>query len=105
MKGFLAVLICLATLIGFCYLVETSDWNKRQREEAAAQRRADAKPRLVSEGADGCKVYAFKPADRWLYFSRCPQSQTSTTNEWSVTTGAGKTARTHTETMRIEASQ
>jgi hypothetical protein len=51
-------------------------------------------PRKVNE-ANGCEVWAFKPADRWLYFTRCG-AKTETTNAWnecrSVTTG--KTTRT-----------
>jgi hypothetical protein len=45
-----------------------------------AQRVADAKPRPVSRSDDGCVVYAFKPQDRWLYFTRCSGAQTTTTN-------------------------
>lgn len=92
----------LVALVLFIVSIERSDWAKAERAAEAAQRAADAKPRLVSSGADGCKVYAFRPGDRWLYFTRCPQSQTSTSNEWTVTTGAGKTARTHTESMSID---
>lgn len=105
MKGFLCVVAALGALVSFIVMIERSDWAKAERAAEAAQRRADAKPRLVSDGADGCKVYAFKPGDRWLYFTSCPQRLTSTTNEWAVTTGAGKNAQTRTETMSIDAGK
>ncbi|MDW3683928.1 hypothetical protein RA280_19700 [Cupriavidus sp. CV2] len=103
MKGFLCVVGALFALVLVIVSIERSDWMKEERAAEVAQRRADAKPRLVSDGADGCKVYAFKPGERWLYFTSCPQRLTSTTNEWTVTTGAGKTSRTHTESLSIDA--
>lgn len=55
-----------------------------------AQRVADAKPRPVSRSDDGCVVYAFKPQDRWLYFTRCDGKQTTTVNVHTECTGSGK---------------
>jgi hypothetical protein len=55
----------------------------RQAEEAAkaARRRAEETPHVVRE-ADGCKVYAFLSGDRYHYFTRCPDSKTTTEASW-----------------------
>lgn len=64
-----------------------------ERKAEEHQRLEDRKPRKVSE-ANGCEVWAFKPGDRWQYFTRCG-AVTQTTNVWeecrSVT--SGKTTR------------
>ncbi|WP_289241294.1 hypothetical protein [Delftia sp.] len=65
-----------------------------QRRQEEAKARADEKlPRKVNE-ANGCEVWAFKPADRWLYFTRCGAS-TETVNTWDEcrTVQSGKTSR------------
>ena len=75
-------------------------WNEG-RPETVAKRQADAAkeaqnklPRKVNE-ANGCEVWAFKPSDRWLYFTRCAAA-TETTNTWDEcrTVSQGKTTRT-----------
>lgn len=55
----------------------------RQAEEAAkaARRRAEEAPHVIRE-ADGCKVYAFLSGDRYHYFTRCPDSKTTTDASW-----------------------
>ena len=68
---------------------------KGQKKEA--QRIAEITPRKVSE-ANGCTVYAFKPSDRWLYFTKCANSETTTQNQYTVR--SGKTS--HTETLEIQ---
>lgn len=71
-----------------------TDGPERRDAERAKEAAENAKPRKVSE-ANGCEVWAFKPGDRWQYFTRCG-STTQTTNTWdecrSVT--SGKTTRT-----------
>jgi uncharacterized protein (DUF2252 family) len=62
-------------------------------QQQQAQRAADAKPRPVSRSDDGCVVYAFKPQDRWLYFTRCEGKQTTTTNVHQECTSNGKHRR------------
>lgn len=64
----------------------SAERDRKQQE----QRVADAKPRPVSHSTDGCTVYAFKPQDRWLYFTRCAGAQTSTMNVERVCNGSGK---------------
>lgn len=65
----------------FIYFAEDIAASTAERDrQQQAQRVADAKPRPVSSSADGCTVYAFKPQDRWLYFTRCSGAQTTTTN-------------------------
>jgi len=62
-----------------------------------ATRAAEVAPRKISS-ADGCTVYAFKPQERWLYFTKCEMAETTTQNSYSVQ--YGKTTRT--ETMEIK---
>lgn len=53
------------------------------RERACIEeRRQERTPRFYADAPDGCKVYTFKPGDRWLYFTRCPNSKTSTETTW-----------------------
>ena len=55
----------------------------RQADEAAkaARRRAEETPHVIRD-ADGCKVYAFLSGDRYHYFTRCPDSKTTTDSSW-----------------------
>ena len=71
-----------------------SEWYQKQEQERqqknheiAVQERT---PRLVSEAADGCKVFTFK-TDRWYYYTRCPNSVTTTNTTY--TTSCGKNCR------------
>ena len=59
-----------------------------------AQIEQDKLPRKISE-ANGCEVWAFKPEDHWLYFTRC-DARTETTNSWEVcrSVNQGKSTRT-----------
>lgn len=67
--------------------------SEKARDAAhAAQYRADATPHVIRE-VDGCKVYAFKAADYWHYFTRCGDN-TVTEGHHGETTGSGKTRRT-----------
>lgn len=72
----------------------TSEWYKKQEQEKAQKRHEQAvrerTPRLVSEAADGCKVFTFK-TDRWYYYTRCPNSVTTTNTTY--TTSCGKNCR------------
>ena len=61
------------------------------------QHDVEVTPRRVSS-ADGCTVYAFKPQERWLYFTKCDNAETTTQNQWTV--HSGKTH--HEETMEIK---
>lgn len=70
--------ICAGFFIYFAEDIAASTAERDRQQQA--QRVADAKPRPVSSSADGCTVYAFKPQDRWLYFTRCSGAQTTTTN-------------------------
>ena len=96
----------------FCIGLAWCAWEKRDTPEnlakAAAeekqkqdQRQLEITPRKVSS-ADGCTVYAFKPSDRWLYFTKCENAEATTHNEWTVSTGSGKTHSSHTESMEIK---
>lgn len=67
---------------------------KAFKAQQVAQVEADKLPRKTSE-ANGCEVWAFKPADRWLYFARCG-NRTETVNTWKTCrqVQSGKTTRT-----------
>lgn len=67
------------------------------KEAKQKQRQLDAVPRKLSS-VDGCTVYTFKPQDRWLYFTKCENVETTTTNEYIVK--SGKTTRV--EQMEIK---
>ena len=90
----------IALLLGSGGFVSFIVWYEH-RPETVANRAADAariedekKPRKVND-ANGCEVWDFKPADRWLYFTRC-SARTETTNTWDVchSVSQGKTTRT-----------
>lgn len=76
------------------YLVETSPETVERRRQEAAKVESEKLPRKVNE-ANGCEVWAFKPGDRWLYFTRCA-TRTETVNSWDVCRSVqqGKTTRT-----------
>jgi hypothetical protein len=78
------------------YKCNTSEWYKADQARDAAQARAEATPHVIRE-ADGCKVYAFKAGDRTHYFTRCPDSKTSTESSW--TERHGKSTVTKSETI------
>lgn len=73
---------------------------KRAESEAqrAAEKRARLQPRVIRE-VDGCKVYAFEAEDRWKYFTRCPNSSTTTESDWIER--HGKTSRVVTENIEV----
>lgn len=94
--------------IVFCGFVWAASKSWDTPEQAAAHKAEverrhleEITPRKVSS-ADGCTVYAFKPQDRWLYFTKCEKAETTTVNQWTVNTGSGKTHSSHEETMEIK---
>lgn len=80
MKAFLAALAFAAAFVGFGVWYENRPEAVAQRAAEAARIAAERLPRKVNE-ANGCEVWAFKPADRWLYFTRCG-AKTETTTAW-----------------------
>jgi hypothetical protein len=93
-------LIKLAVVVGLCvfgvHACNTSDWYQASQRAEAAQAAANRKPHVIRE-ADGCKVYAFTADGRTHFFTRCPDSRTSTESSW--TESHGKTHVTKTETI------
>ncbi len=73
-----------------------SGWYQKSMAESIQQDATDAQPRVIRE-VDGCKVYTFKSGDRWHYFTRCPNAQTTTESPYSVR--VGKTTQTKIETI------
>lgn len=73
--------------------------HKHAIEQAQTEaRRKDRIPRFYSDAPDGCKVFTFKPEDRWLYFTRCPGAKTSTETTWTESCGKNCT-RTASQTI------
>lgn len=70
-----------------------------RRAKAAAERREQT-PHVVRE-ADGCKVYAFKSEGRHHYFTRCPDSRTTTESSWEECRTSGKITHCETKTENI----
>lgn len=101
-------LVCFAVTVVFAYfsyqgttpahLAEV----EADRRAAAERERKERTPHVVRE-ADGCKVYAWKGGDRYHYFTRCPDSRTSTQQNWQECTGTGKhrTCKDMTETIEV----
>lgn len=58
-----------------------------QEAKRIEERRQERTPRFYADAPDGCKVYTFKPGDRWLYFTRCPNAKTSTETSWTEQCG------------------
>lgn len=90
MKYFITIV-----LAGIAFLVWVVTWpltpaGRETVARQAQQKQDDRLPRKTSE-AGGCEVWAFKPADRWLYFTRC-DVRTTTANTWQEcrTTQAGR---------------
>ena len=88
-----------------------TDWFD-QRPETIARKAAEAEriaaerlPRKVNE-ANGCEVWAFKPSDRWLYFTRCA-TKTETVNTWDLcrSVTSGKTTRTECTPQSMAVTQ
>lgn len=103
----------LVWLIGFMIYDTKYDQQAiadRQAEAAreAAQRKANETPHVVRE-ADGCKVYAFLSGDRYHYFTRCPDSKTTTDTSWdechSEMVGKVSTRKCVTKSEAIEVTK
>lgn len=81
---------------------------KADAAQQIAQRRANETPHVVRE-ADGCKVYAFLSGDRYHYFTRCPDSRTTTDRSWdechSEMVGKVSTRKCVTKSESIEVTR
>jgi hypothetical protein len=93
-KWLLIIFAGIASAVGFIVYYESRPETIQTRKEEAKARADEKLPRKVNE-ANGCEVWAFKPADRWLYFTRCGASNTETVNTWDEcrTVQSGKTTR------------
>lgn len=92
----LAETVVTLLIVGGVVSCNRSEWyqeGERQRDaERAAQAKADATPHVIRE-ADGCKVYTFKAAEKWHYFTRCPNN-TTTESHHDEQQGSGKQRKT-----------
>ena len=83
---------------------QQSDWYKEDRAKKAEAERREATPHVIRE-ADGCKVYAFKSGERYHYFTRCPDSRTTTSSNWEECQGTGKMRTCKQASESIEAER
>lgn len=101
MKPWLITFAIAGLLIFGVHSCEQSEWNQQQKRQHAERERREQTPHVIRE-ADGCKVYAFKSGDRYHYFTRCPDSRTSTESSWEECRQSGKTRTCETKTEAIE---
>lgn len=84
-----SAIILVAVPFGIYSCNQSDYWEQAEKERHEyhlAEIRSNAIPRLYSTSPDGCKVYTFKTAERWAYFTRCG-SQTTTETSHSVSCG------------------
>lgn len=91
----------LVAFIGGTYLTKISDSYQQQEHERAKRERRESIPHVIRE-ADGCKVYAFLAAERYHYFTRCPNERTTTDSSWEECRQSGKVRSCTTKTEQIE---
>lgn len=83
---------------------ENSEFMQRTRKEQADRELREQTPRVIRE-ADGCKVYTFKSGDRYHYFTRCPESRTTTDSSWQECRMVGKVNQCETKSESIEVTR
>ena len=99
MKAWLITLAVASLLIFGIHSCDQSEGNQQMKRE-----RREQTPHVIRE-ADGCKVYAFKSGDRYHYFTRCPDSRTTTESSWEACSQSGKNRTCKTETESIEVTK
>lgn len=100
-KSICTLIICAGI---FCvFSITDSDWYKQKQAVKAEKERKEATPHVVRE-TDGCKVYAFKSGGRDHYFTRCPESRTTTTSTWDECHGTVKMRTCNPAQESIEAT-
>jgi hypothetical protein len=75
-----------------------SDSHQAHLAERARIEQAERQPHVVRE-VDGCKVYRFRSGDHWHFFTRCPDSVTST--DTGRTERRGRSSRTEYSTIEV----
>lgn len=104
MKAWIITLSVLGLIVFGINSCEQSEWNQQQKRERAERERREQTPHVIRE-ADGCKVYAFKSGDRYHYFTRCPDSRTTTESSWEECRQSGKQRTCETKTESIEVAK
>lgn len=105
MKDLFILLIFLALVIFGVKSCNESEWFQASLREKQAQDRANETPHVIRE-ADGCKVYAFLGGDGlYHYFTRCPDSKTTTESSYQECHTNGKTQSCNTLTENIEVTR
>ena len=94
------VIIVAAFCTRACYYSDA--WQERLREERAREEQ-DKIPRVIAESGDGCKVYVYYIHWEPHYFTRCPNSITTTDRSYDVNCGKG-CSRTETESIVSESN-
>lgn len=93
------VFACLV-VVGIVSCNQTDWWQGIEREREA-ERQDMAKPRVISQSADGCSVYTFQAGGDWHYFTRCGASVT-TDRSYSVPCGKSRCSRVESITTHAE---
>lgn len=94
------VLAICAALPTCVYFTEFSEGAQVRKAQEAEQTQRDKLPRKVND-SEGCEVWAFKPNDRWLYFTKCGSARTETKNTWEECRQSGKTRTCTNQEMAI----
>jgi hypothetical protein len=103
MKGGLFILVPVL-FIGGIVLFTQSELGQRLERERDEEIRRRQTPHVIRE-ADGCKVYAFEAGARWHYFTRCPDSRTSTESTWEECRMVGKVRHCDQKSETIDAAR
>lgn len=98
-KWLIIAAIC-AAFPSCIYWAEFSEGAQERKAQQAEQVQRDKLPRKVND-SEGCEVWAFKPNDRWLYFTKCGNARTETKNTWEECRQSGKTRTCTNQEMAI----
>ncbi len=104
MKDLIAVVTVVALAIFGAKSCAESEWFQRKKQEADELQRSRQTPHVIRE-ADGCKVYAFESGGRFHYFTRCPESRTTTESTWEECRMVGKVQTCDQKSETIEVTR
>lgn len=86
--------VILTVIFGFATIAsresepEIQALRKTEAAEKEATKLANREPRFYSKSADGCTVFTFlQDNDKWGYYTKCPNSTTTTDFAYSVRSG------------------
>jgi prepilin-type N-terminal cleavage/methylation domain-containing protein len=105
MKGFTFIewfiVMVIVGIVAAIFRIEFSTGGKERRAEQQKEEEAERQPHVVRE-ADGCKVYAFKHGESLHFFTRCPNSSTTTDTTHRECRLVGKVTRCEDKITTIQ---